>query len=105
MLQLLLLLLLLPPAACSSCWAFAAAAVTEAASYAKTGVVISLSEKQLVDCNTDNGGCDGGLYPPAFEYIISKGLTTAMQYPYVSCLGRSAFAVVFIFLRFTTDVG
>uniref|UniRef100_A0A383WLU6 LysM domain-containing protein n=1 Tax=Tetradesmus obliquus TaxID=3088 RepID=A0A383WLU6_TETOB len=68
--------------ACSSCWAFAAAAVTEAASYSKTGVVISLSEKQLVDCNTDNGGCDGGLYPPAFEYIISKGLTTAMQYPY-----------------------
>uniref|UniRef100_A0A383VEF8 LysM domain-containing protein n=1 Tax=Tetradesmus obliquus TaxID=3088 RepID=A0A383VEF8_TETOB len=73
--------------ACSSCWAFAAAAVTEAASYSKTGVVISLSEKQLVDCNTDNGGCDGGLYPPAFEYIISKGLTTAMQYPYVAQKG------------------
>lgn len=32
----------------------------EAASYANTKVIISLSEKHLVDCSTDNSGCGGG---------------------------------------------
>jgi hypothetical protein len=48
-------------------------------------MVISLAEKQLVDCNSDNGGCNGGYFPAAFEYIINNGLTASMQYPYVSC--------------------
>lgn len=41
-------------------WAFAAAAVGEAASYINTRTIVSLSEKQLVDCDTSNSGCDGG---------------------------------------------
>lgn len=41
-------------------WAFASVAMGEAASYINTGNIISLSEKQLVDCDASNGGCEGG---------------------------------------------
>ena len=81
-----LLPLLLFFAGCGSCWAFATAASTEAASFAQTGMVVSLAEKQLVDCNRENNGCNGGNFPAAFDYIIQNGLTTSTNYPYVSCL-------------------
>uniref|UniRef100_A0A383W0W1 LysM domain-containing protein n=1 Tax=Tetradesmus obliquus TaxID=3088 RepID=A0A383W0W1_TETOB len=69
---------------CGSCWAFATAASTEAASFAQTGMVVSLAEKQLVDCNRENNGCNGGNFPAAFDYIIQNGLTTSTNYPYVA---------------------
>lgn len=49
-------------------------------------MVVSLAEKQLVDCNRENNGCNGGNFPAAFDYIIQNGLTTSTNYPYVSCL-------------------
>jgi hypothetical protein len=85
-------LLLLPPllllwlsAGCGSCWAFAATALTEAASFAQTGTVVSLSEKQVLDCASGTFGCDGGYATAALDYIVDAGLTTSTQYPYVSC--------------------
>ncbi|KAL4346721.1 hypothetical protein GQ457_17G027640 [Hibiscus cannabinus] len=42
-----------------------------------------LSEQELVDCDNDNEGCDGGLMEQAFELIKkSNGLTTENNYPY-----------------------
>ncbi|GLC58162.1 hypothetical protein PLESTB_001325500 [Pleodorina starrii] len=68
---------------CGSCWAFASVAVTEAAHYQSTSEVVSLSEKELVDCNTDNWGCSGGWPPAALDYIKSKGVASSGAYPYV----------------------
>ncbi|KAI9558063.1 hypothetical protein GHT06_014816 [Daphnia sinensis] len=54
---------------CGSCWAFAAINPLEFAQCKKGDVPIVLSEKQLVDCDRSNGGCQGGWYTDAWDYI------------------------------------
>ncbi|KAM0951345.1 putative zingipain [Dioscorea sansibarensis] len=67
------------------CWAFSAVAAMEGITKLSTGKLISLSEQELVDCDTggEDQGCNGGFMDDAFEFIIKKkGLTTELNYPY-----------------------
>lgn len=44
---------------------------------------MSLSEQELVDCDTkENEGCQGGLMESAFDFIKQHGITTETNYPY-----------------------
>uniref|UniRef100_N1QXW2 Thiol protease SEN102 n=1 Tax=Aegilops tauschii TaxID=37682 RepID=N1QXW2_AEGTA len=67
---------------CGSCWAMAVAASVEAVNYLKTWRSIRLSVQELVDCNIQNYGCNGGDYWYAFRYVKENGLTTESSYPY-----------------------
>jgi KDEL-tailed cysteine endopeptidase len=67
---------------CGSCWAFSTVASLEGAHFVKTGKLVDLSEQQLVDCSTENDGCDGGSMDTAFDYTSKTPLTTEAKYPY-----------------------
>lgn len=66
-----------------SCWAFSTIVGVEGINKIKTGQLVSLSEQELVDCEKDNEGCNGGLMENAYEFIKKNGgVTTERIYPY-----------------------
>ncbi|XP_062013011.1 zingipain-1-like [Rosa rugosa] len=70
---------------CGACWAFTVVAAVEGLIQIKTGQLIPLSEQQLVECDYNNNGCNGGSEVNAFKYIIQNGgIASEENYQYQS---------------------
>lgn len=73
---------------CGGCWTFATTGGVEGANFVATNVLTSLSEQQLLDCDSGNDGCGGGLRNVALDYVKKNGLTTEEAYPYTGVAGK-----------------
>ena len=83
---------------CGACWAFSAIGALEGAHFARTkelqstGELLSLSEQQLIDCDSQkhgilrhhDNGCRGGYMTWAFEYFKDNYAMLESKYPYTS---------------------
>ena len=81
-----------------SCWSFSTTGAIEAINAIVTGDLISLSEQELVDCDTTNNyGCEGGDMDYAFQWVIGNGgIDTEADYPYTGVDGTCNTAKVLL---------
>jgi hypothetical protein len=63
---------------CGSCWAFSATGALEG----QLAGCTSLSEQDLVACDTGSHGCNGGQMAQAFNFVKSNGIASEAAYPY-----------------------
>jgi len=76
---------------CGSCWTFATTGVLEGWYQINKGKLISLSEQQIVDCDTNDDGCDGGDPVEALTYTADNGVELELTYPYKAQDGTCKF--------------
>lgn len=72
---------------CGSCWAFSTTGGIEGQWKLAGHPLVSLSEQELVSCDTTDSGCQGGLMNSAYEWLLTnKGgsIVTEASYPYTS---------------------
>ena len=74
---------------CGSCWSFSATGTIEGAHAIATGNLVSVSEQQLMDCDTNNNACNGGNPYLALMYVLlNGGIDTEASYPYTAKTGK-----------------
>jgi len=73
---------------CGSCWAFSTTGSLEGAYFLKNNKLTAFSEQELVDCDTVDQGCNGGLMDNAFGWIQKNGgLCQETGYAYTGSKG------------------
>jgi len=69
---------------CGSCWAFSAVASTEGAWCISKNRLYSLSEQELVSCDTSCYGCNGGWADKGINWFKTHNAMTESSYKYTS---------------------
>merc|ERR1712139_661000 len=70
---------------CGSCWAFSTACTLEGTGFVTTGKLVSVSEQNIVDCDKNDDGCNGGLPSRALQWSKQNGgVASEQSYPYTA---------------------
>ena len=73
---------------CGSCWAFGTVSNIEGLYAKEKGVLKTFSEQMLVDCDTLDSGCNGGLEENAYTWLKKNGgIMFESDYPYTGRKG------------------
>jgi len=77
---------------CGSCWAFCTVVTFEGAYFLEHKKLLSFSEQQLVDCDENDHGCEGGWPTHAMDFVKNKGgIMLESDYPYTGVKGTCKF--------------
>lgn len=76
-------------AGCGSCWAFGASESFSDRLAIVGGPNVVLSPQDMVSCDTNDYGCQGGYMDMAWEFIDKEGLVSESCFPYASQSGVS----------------
>jgi len=75
---------------CGSCWAFSATETIESGWALAGNKLTRFSMEQIVDCDTTDGGCNGGNTMTAYSYVTGAGgIEPYRVYPYTAGDGQS----------------
>jgi len=70
---------------CGSCWAFGATGALEGQQFINYGNLPELANQQLVSCDTQSSGCNGGLSYKSYRYVAeNNGIDTDTNWPYTA---------------------
>jgi len=70
---------------CGSCWAFSATETVESANLLAGNAMTLGSPQEIVDCDTNDSGCNGGDPQEALQWIVQQGgQETDSCYPYTA---------------------
>jgi len=75
---------------CGSCWSFSTTGGIEGQWFLAGNPLTSVSEQELVSCDTIDSGCNGGLMVNAYTWLLNAhngSIVTEASYPYVSGTG------------------
>jgi C1A family cysteine protease len=76
---------------CGSCWAFSATETVESATLLAGRSVPALAPQEIVDCDRNDDGCNGGDPREALSWVMSQGgQDTEACYPYTARDGSCA---------------
>jgi cathepsin L len=74
---------------CSASWAFGITGLVEGYHALNTGLLLSLSEQQMIDCDAGSNACSANADPVAIinAMILQTGLESEVSYPYTGTQG------------------
>jgi len=78
---------------CGSCWTFSTMGALEGVYAIKNKKVTPwFATQQLVDCDTADGGCNGGWQNSAYTYLIKNGVMLDSDYKYTAKRGTCKYS-------------
>ncbi|KAJ5075675.1 hypothetical protein M0811_07247 [Anaeramoeba ignava] len=72
---------------CGSCWAFGSTEALSDRFCIQKKVNVILSPQELVSCDTNENGCDGGFLEMVWKFLEENGVVTDSCFPYSSSGG------------------